>query len=88
MILTNWSVAMKLVMIIFLTSNIFASELTAMQNACENSVAEACYELANIYSGENKLEPNIEKAKKYYTKACALDHSHACIDLDKLIEGK
>jgi len=69
-------------------SNIFASELTEMQNACKQSIAEACYELAMIYSGKDGLKPNPKKLKKYYDKACNLDHDKACLALDKLIQNK
>lgn len=62
----------------------FASGLTAMENACERGVAEACFGLGVIYSEENGLKIDLEKAKTYYTQACDLNEDRACVALEKL----
>ncbi|HIP28982.1 MAG TPA: hypothetical protein EYG82_07395 [Sulfurovum sp.] len=62
----------------------FASGLTAMENACERGVSEACFGLGVIYSEENGLKIDIEKAKKYYTQACDLNEDRACVALENL----
>jgi len=75
---------MKFLMLIFFMSVMgFASELTAMQDACKRSQSEACYELGAIYSGEDGLKPQLKKSEYYLKKACELDHDKAC----KLLES-
>ena len=77
----------KLLLFIALVQTfIMASELTAMQDACENHMAGACWELGTIYSGEEGLKPQLEKSKFYLQKACELDYDKACQLLDKVQE--
>jgi len=61
----------------------FASELTAMQSACDRGVAEACHDLGLVYNGSNGLEADIEKEKDYLTQGCDLDSDRACEELEK-----
>ena len=65
-----------------------ASEMEAMQNACERGISEACYQLGSIYSGLDGLKPDIEKTKMYYRKACDLDHDKSCLYLEQLNRTK
>ena len=60
-----------------------ASEISAMQEACEDrSMAEVCYDLGAIYSGEDGLTPHLDKSQYYLKKACELGEDKAC----KLLE--
>lgn len=77
----------KLLLFLALMQTIlFASELTAMQDACEHNMSDACYDLGAIYSGEDGLKPQLEKSKHYLQKACELDDDKACKLLDEVQE--
>ena len=65
-----------------------ASELSSMQNACENGMSEACYELGFIFSGEDGLKKDDSQAFFYLKKACELDHDRACKALEVLEDKK
>jgi len=71
-----------LITLSLLIISISASELTAMQDACERGMSGACYELGSIFSGEEGLKPQLEKSELYLKKACELDHDKACQLLD------
>ena len=76
-----------LLLLIFMDTFIIASELTAMQDACENNMAGACWELGTIYSGEEEgLKPQLEKSEYYLQKACELDDDKSCKLLAKVQE--
>ncbi|WP_024955497.1 sel1 repeat family protein [Sulfurospirillum arcachonense] len=49
------------------------------ESECANGNYGICFVLGNIYSNDN-----IEKAKKYYSKACNGGLNMACIALDSL----
>jgi len=76
---------MKFVYILLLLSGMtVASVLTAMDDACKNNVAEACYELGSIYLGNDGIPADFEESKKYLTKACDLNHDKSCLMLEKI----
>ncbi len=62
----------------------FASELTAMQDACEHNISDICYNLGAIFSGEDGLKPQLKKSQYYLQKACTLNHLKACTLLDEV----
>ena len=63
---------------------IFASEFQAMENACDNNVAEACEELGYLHQHGQGVEKDIVKAKEYYVRACEYGFQKACKLLDDL----
>jgi len=77
---------MKKILFIFMgiSSLIFSSEFQAMDNACENNVAEACEELGYLYRYGQGVEQNSVKAREYYVHACEYGFQKACKVLDDL----
>lgn len=61
-----------------------ASELSAMQKACDNKVATACYEFGLLYEQGLAVEKNKSKAKEYYDKACDYGYDKACQKFEKI----
>lgn len=76
---------MKLLYILLACATISsASVLSAMDDACTNNVAEACYEIGAIYLGDDGIPTDLEKSKGYLTKACNLNFDKACSLLEKM----
>ena len=72
-------VMVVLLMIVF--SN--ASEFTAMEEACENKIATACYEFGFLYETGVWVDKDINKAQEYYMKSCEYGYDKACEKIDK-----
>ena len=47
-----------------------ASEFTAMEEACENKIATACYEFGFLYETGVWVDKDTNKAQEYYMKSC------------------
>ncbi len=67
-----------LIVITLLLTNIHASGLSAMQTACENQIAEACYHFGILYEQGSGVIKDSMKAKEYYLKACEYGYDKAC----------
>lgn len=76
---------MRSIIVLFICNILLsASELSAMEDACDRGMSNACYELSSIYSGEDGLNKDLQKALFYLRKSCELDHDKACLVLEKL----
>jgi TPR repeat protein len=49
-----------------------------MRRACDNDDAFGCVRLGMYWEEENHRQPNPDKAKKYYEKACRLGALDVC----------
>ena len=52
----------------------FAKSISELKSECEAGKAESCYYLGNKYRNDKK----INKAKKFYEKACELGYKPSC----------
>ena len=69
----------KIIFIVVLVyTNSFTSELSIIQQACDNKIATACYELGLLYEKGIGTKKNLTKAKDYYIKACQNGYDKAC----------
>ena len=71
---------MKKILIVtyLLLTNIYASDISVMQKACENKVAAACFHFAILYEQGSGVKQDNIKAKVYYLKACEYGYDKAC----------
>ena len=67
-----------LILVSLLFINIHASTLSAMQTACDNKIAEACYHFGILYEQGSGVSQDKNKAKEYYLKACEYGYDNAC----------
>lgn len=74
---------MKFLLVIILINVASASEFTAMQEACDNQIATACYEFGFLYETGVWVDKDMNKAKEYYLKSCEYGYDKACVILDK-----
>ncbi|MDQ7084904.1 MAG: hypothetical protein Q9M36_08200 [Sulfurovum sp.] len=51
-------------------SSLNSSPFIAMQKACDNQVATACYEFALLYDEGIGVQKDTDKAQSYYVQAC------------------
>ena len=78
---------MKNILIISLLSiTLFGSQIDMLEKACQSKSAEACYEIALLYTEGIGFEQNTTQAKYYYQMACNYGSNEACIKLDNIIE--
>lgn len=56
----------------------WSSVLEQNTRACDNGDANKCLTLANTYYYGNGVEPNREKAKEFYKKACDRGNTDGC----------
>lgn len=69
----------NLLLAIIVFSNLHAITFEDAQKGCDNNIGAACATLGAIYAnGLGKIEPDIEKAKRYWKKGCDLDNGSAC----------
>jgi TPR repeat protein len=74
---------MRIILVICMIVVSHASEFTAMQEACDNKIATACYEFAFLYETGVWVKKDPNKAKEHYTKSCEYGYDKACEILDK-----
>lgn len=68
----------KLLLITFISLNIYASELDVLADKCMKNDAKACVDLAYIYEDGNKVDKDALKAAELYEQACNLKDGYAC----------
>lgn len=73
----------KIFLLLILGTALFASEFSAMNDACDRGISRACYDLGSIFSGEDGLKENPKMAIRYLKKACELDNDKACKKLEQ-----
>ena len=74
---------MKIIFILIMAVVANASEFTAMEEACENKVAPACYEVGFLYETGVWVDKDTNKAQEYYMKSCEYGYDKACEMVDK-----
>ena len=74
----------SIVIIVLLLIDIHASEISAMQDACQNKIAEACFHFGLLYERGSGVKQDTNKAKKYYLKACEYGYDKACISFEQI----
>jgi len=74
---------MRLMLIAIMIVATNASEFTAMEKACDNKIATACYEVGFLYETGVWVDKDSNKAQEYYLKSCEYGYDKACTILDK-----
>lgn len=75
-------------MSVFLSTITTASELSAMQDACDRKMPTACYEFGLLYERGIGVQQDSQKAKEYFEKACDYGYDKACEAYEKSLRNK
>jgi TPR repeat protein len=74
------------VVVLMATGAMATTELAHMLNACETKkIPTACYKLGIFFEeGMGGIRADLDQARLFYAKACALEYADACDALESL----